>query len=48
MRTLRTLSLLAACLAASSANGGRARAPSGRTRTLRVMSYNVHVGIGVD
>ena len=48
MRALRTFSLLVACLAASFASGGPARAPSGRARTLRVMSYNVHVGIGMD
>ena len=48
MRMLRTFSLLAACLAASFATGGRARTPPGRVRTLRVMSYNVHVGIGMD
>jgi endonuclease/exonuclease/phosphatase family metal-dependent hydrolase len=53
MRTLRTWSLLAALLAAPLAAGTTRRpAPSSpsssRTRTLRVMSYNIHVGIGVD
>ena len=47
MRTLRTLSLLAALVAAPLAAAGRAAAP-GRTRNVRVMTYNVHVGIGMD
>jgi endonuclease/exonuclease/phosphatase family metal-dependent hydrolase len=48
MRRLRTLILLAACLAASLAAGGRGGGARGRARTLRVMSYNVHVGTGMD
>lgn len=48
MRTIGTLLILAACLAAPLPSGGRTAAPAGRTRTLRVMSYNVHVGIGMD
>lgn len=58
MRTLRTWSLLAALLTAPLAAGGTAGTPapsspspppsSGITRTLRVMSYNAHVGIGMD
>ncbi len=48
MRTPFTILILAACLAAPPPSGGSGAAPAGRTRTLRVMSYNVHVGIGMD
>jgi endonuclease/exonuclease/phosphatase family metal-dependent hydrolase len=49
LRPLRALCALAVCLVTAAApDAGSSAAPRGATRTLRVMSYNIHTGIGTD
>lgn len=48
LRLLCALGVVVACFVAAPHTDGRVAAARGGTRTLRVMSYNIHVGAGMD